>query len=211
MAELWPLPIPALILTHPVGYIPSTTMTVEQARSDTASVTLPGGAFDLRHLRPADAEALAEYFTGLSFATRMLFAPHPFDGQTAYRLAAESSQGHLRYIAVEKSSPRRICAYFLLIPDVGDGAMGRMPDLPREQSCSVAPSVRDDRQNSGLGSELMRFVLDVARGLGRTRVILSGGVQERNTRAVRFYEKHGFANVGEFETRINNYDMVLEL
>jgi len=187
-------------------------MTIDEARTVTQRIILPSGErYEVRHLNPSDGDALAEYFEGLSVGTRTLFAPHAFDDQTAHRVAAESGQGALRYVAVETAGARRICAYFLLLPDVGDGAMARMPDLQRSRACSVAPSVRDDRQNGGLGSALMRFVLDVGRRLGRTQVILSGGVQERNTRARHFYEKHGFVKVGEFETRINNHDMMVQL
>jgi ribosomal protein S18 acetylase RimI-like enzyme len=58
---------------------------------------------------------------------------------------------------------------------------------------------------------MMQHVISVARGLGRKRILLSGGTQCRNVRAIHFYEKHGFVTVGEFVTEVKNQDMVLEL
>jgi ribosomal protein S18 acetylase RimI-like enzyme len=72
--------------------------------------------------------------------------------------------------------------------------------------------VSDEFQNRGLGSLMMKHVIAVARRLGRRRMILSGGTQATNARAIHFYQKHGFRKVGEFETPgMNNFDMVLEL
>lgn len=47
---------------------------------------------------------------------------------------------------------------------------------------------------SGVARELMRHVLDTARDLGAGTVFL--GVWEHNPRAIRFYEKCGFVDVG---------------
>jgi ribosomal protein S18 acetylase RimI-like enzyme len=46
----------------------------------------------------------------------------------------------------------------------------------------------------GAGALLMAAALDAARALGGRRVWL--GVWERNTRAIRFYEKQGFRDAG---------------
>ena len=44
------------------------------------------------------------------------------------------------------------------------------------------------------------------------QVLLWGGVQATNARAVHFYEKHGFKNIGSFwHDGKDNYDMVLDL
>ncbi len=38
-----------------------------------------------------------------------------------------------------------------------------------------------------------------------------GGVMAENERAIHFYRKYGFKNVGSFLTRSNNYDMIAAL
>ena len=52
-----------------------------------------------------------------------------------------------------------------------------------------------------------------ARQLGRTRMVLWGGTQATNDRAIHFYQKHGFRTVGEFQEPpgFNNYDMIMDL
>lgn len=54
--------------------------------------------------------------------------------------------------------------------------------------------VRAETHGSGLAGELMQASLDLARSRGAASVWL--GVNEENTKANRFYEKHGFAKVG---------------
>ena len=54
--------------------------------------------------------------------------------------------------------------------------------------------VLETAHGSGLAGELMAATLEAARGLGAAGVWL--GVNNENTKANRFYEKHGFARVG---------------
>lgn len=49
-----------------------------------------------------------------------------------------------------------------------------------------------------MGTLAFPLVADVARRLGRTRIILWGGVLADNARAIRYYEKNGFRPVGSF-------------
>lgn len=46
---------------------------------------------------------------------------------------------------------------------------------------------------------------------GQRQVILQGGVQATNSRAIGFYEKHGFRKAGSFSTAVENHDMFLDL
>jgi GNAT superfamily N-acetyltransferase len=73
--------------------------------------------------------------------------------------------------------------------------------------------VADAFQNQGVGSLLMARLIQIARRLGCKRMVLLGGTQAANHRAVHFYQKHGFRTVGTFEwpAGCDNYDMLLEL
>lgn len=55
--------------------------------------------------------------------------------------------------------------------------------------------VRSNMIGFGYGSELMRACLEKARSMGYSTIWL--GVWEKNERAIHFYEKWGFAKVGE--------------
>ncbi|HUU69202.1 MAG TPA: GNAT family N-acetyltransferase, partial [Planctomycetota bacterium] len=109
----------------------------------------------------------------------------------------------------------RIIAYFIFMPGFGEHEQKRyhergMPLAPATD-CSVAPCLADDFQNRGLGSALMGKVLLIAKRLGYKRALLIGGVIATNLRAVHFYTKLGFRQVGTFSTGIENYDMIMDL
>ena len=55
--------------------------------------------------------------------------------------------------------------------------------------------VREDWVGTGLGATLMRRALDEARARGCRTVVL--GVWERNTRAIAFYQRFGFKEIGQ--------------
>ncbi len=57
-------------------------------------------------------------------------------------------------------------------------------------------------QGRGLAQELMQHVIATARELGMREVFL--GVWERNPRAIRFYEKCGFVDVGSHPFLLGN-------
>ena len=170
----------------------------------------------LRPLQGGDAGILGDYFLGLSEETRSLYAPHPFDRETAAALCAGiDSADTMRFLAVKKGDVPQVLAYFVVVFGVIDSDRKRyggdgMP-LDGETDCSVGPSVADAYQNSGLGSLVMRHLLDAARGMGYRRMLLLGGVRQHNGRAIHFYEKFGFVKVREFTSRAPNFDMIADL
>ena len=176
----------------------------------TTLIARGGRRFELRPLRPDDVELLTEYFLSLSDYTKMLYGPHPFDRETAEKLCREEDPTVLRLVTLEQGTSR-IGSYFILFLKLRPGDASRYTDLAPEGVCSLAPSVRDELQNTGLGSLVMKELVEVARSLGMRRMILCGGVQARNARGYHFYSKWGFSKVREFPTQIMNYDMIREL
>jgi GNAT superfamily N-acetyltransferase len=179
---------------------------------------LPSGeAVLFRPLRAEDAAALGQYFLGLSAATRARYGPHPFDQPTADALCANLDHARLlRLVAVrEDAGEERVVAYFLLYRGARESDSRRYAALgiPLDDAtdCALAPSVADEYQDRGLGSLLMAHVLECARLLGHRRMVLWDGVQASNARAVHFYRKWGFQQVGEFFTDKPNFDMILHL
>ena len=174
-----------------------------------------------RPLAAEDAVILGDYFLSLSESTRSLYAPHPFDRATAEELCANITPAEvLRFLGISRRTGReQVIAYFIIFFGVGQGERDRYARLnlrlDPKTDCSLAPSVTDEYQNRGVGSLLLAYLLELLRETGRRRVILSGGTQAVNRRAVHFYEKLGFRKVGEFkvhrdETELNNYDMILD-
>ena len=175
---------------------------------------LPSGkTLLLRPLKADDTSILGTYFLSLSDETKSFYAPHPFDQETTDRLCTEVDNDQtLRILGIVNET---VIAYFILTLSIREGDKNRFMNygilLNSNTDCLVAPSVADNNQNTGIGSLVMTHALDVLRLLGKKRVILQGGVQQRNERAVHFYRKFGFETVGAFTTRIENYDMITEL
>lgn len=183
-----------------------------------ASVVLPSGeTAALRLLQSDDAVRLGKYLLGLSAETRARYGPHRFDQETANAICATLDPNEiLRLVAVvPENGSERIVGYFLLKMGVWDGDRKRYEarniPLHEDTDCTLAPSIADDYQNRGLGSLMMRHLLNLAPKLGQKRMVLWGGVQATNDRAVHFYTRWGFRKVGEFVNGRNNYDMILDL
>jgi diamine N-acetyltransferase len=184
----------------------------------TATVRLPSGQEVLvRPLRSDDASRLGGYLRGLSPESRGRYKPHRFDQQTVDAMcAALDYRDILRLVAtVPGASGERIVAYMLLKIGVWEEDQRRYQalgiPLDPDRDGTFAPSVADDYQNQGLGSQMLRHILQLAPKLGRRRIVLWHGVQATNDRAVHFYTRWGFRKVGEFFTDKNNYDMIFDL
>ena len=185
----------------------------------TETITFAGERITLRALRREDGELFGRYLAGLGEETRRRYAPHPLTLEQGIKLCHEINYGDtLRLIAVtEQGGKPEVIAYFILVLGVREGDIKRYRErgmtLDPQRDCTFAPSVADAYQNRGVASALMPQVLDVARRLGFRRMVLMGGTQATNSRAIRFYVKSGFRKVGDFVTEgnVNNHDMILAL
>ncbi len=181
-----------------------------------ASVNLPSGEkLLIRLMEKEDTAQLALYLTHLSDKTKQFFAPHPFDPVTLQQIGQSlDHQRVLRIIAVE-SRHNRIVAYTLVLWGVLPNDARRFEthgvSLSPQTDCTLAPSVADAYQSQGLGSLLMTKVMAAARAMRKSRIVLWGGVQAGNEKAVSFYEKFGFTRVGTFNRHGNNYNMLLAI
>ncbi len=173
----------------------------------------------IRPLAASDGQRLGGYFTSLSAETRRRFGPHGLDQQTADDLCADIDVSQvLRMVAVLRGpSAEDVIAYFILMFGVTrwerERYAGQGITLEDARDCTLAPSVADAYQNVGLGGIVFSHVAAIARRLGRARMVLLGGTQVTNARAVHFYVKQGFRTIGAFEypDGVGNYDMLLEL
>jgi len=172
-----------------------------------------GAPLTLRPLAANDGLRLGAYFVGLSAATRRRFGPHPLDAATAARLCASLNPAQILRMVATIGDEEEIVAYLILQLGVTEHEQARYAtaglSLDPALDCTVAPSVADAYQNLGIGSPCLAALIDMARDLGRRWMVLLGGVQATNERAVHFYRKHGFETVGSFEYPVGvaNLDM----
>ncbi|MBL7737918.1 MAG: GNAT family N-acetyltransferase [Chitinophagaceae bacterium] len=165
-----------------------------------------------RLLEQADAGKLIVYFDSLSDETRSRFGPHPFDEATVYQFCQHPDNTIKRYIAIEPSE-EKIIAYMLLRKGMTEGDhqryAARNQFFDQHNIVTFAPSVADRWQSSGIGSAMYNCIENELRSKGVKQIVLWGGVQATNEKAVGFYKKHGYRLAGSFwHDEKDNYDMV---
>ncbi len=168
--------------------------------SDDSSTTPLDRALEwrVRPAVPADcgAAALVAQATFLETYATLLPAADLVDfcagehSAAAYR--AFLAEGARLWLAEEARTGAPLGYALLTEPDLGaaSGEFAAAPDdieLKRIYALSCG-------QGLGLGSALLAAVVDAARALGRTRLVL--GVYRGNARALAFYERSGFVPVG---------------
>jgi len=166
-----------------------------------------------QRLNVDDYDELVDYFHRFSPETVKRFGPHRFDKQSIIEVYDHSTD-YKGYIAkdYEKSE---IIAYSIIKTGYLEHdnsrlqSYGLLPD--KTTDCIFAPSVADDWQSLGVGNSLFNFILSDLKADGIKRIILWGGVQSDNVKAINYYIKNGFRIVGEFQYNGPNYDMILEL
>ncbi len=171
-----------------------------------------------RPLTRNDSEIFGRYLESLSWEkTRQWFWPHSFTMERAEEICESIDYSEiiqLLTLAGDAQQPK-VIAYFILRIHLTDNDKkhysDRKIDIESVPTCSVAPSVADNHQSTGLGSRVMERTLSLARRLGFCQMVLQGGVKAENARAIPFYEKFGFRKVGSFTTKVENHDMMLDL
>ncbi|MGI5417840.1 GNAT family N-acetyltransferase [Actinomadura luteofluorescens] len=161
-----------------------------------------GTRLAFRPLARTDAESLAGFLAGLSSETRGFSTFDGHDLAAARELcAAIARYDKLRLVLEEEASARIVgLLEFSLALTQGDVERYRKAgvNLNEETDCRFGLTLADAHQGQGLATSAFPLVCEVARRLGKRRIILWGGVLADNPRAIRFYEKNGFQRVGPF-------------
>jgi GNAT superfamily N-acetyltransferase len=175
-------------------------------------ITQVQNTFTLRTLSAQDSSALAEYFERLSDESRKRFQPHPLTREHAAYLSALAHDTATRFVLLSGDS---IIGYFILESEMSVHEAGRYAahgiELTSERDILFAPSILDEYQNHGLASLVMPKLLEWAKERHAKSLVLMGGTQETNGRAIAFYEKFGFQKHGGYHTEMFNHDMRLVL
>lgn len=172
-----------------------------------------GQHVELRPLRATDAPILSQYLLQLSPESRSRFGPHPFDASTVNTICATLDASDTSYfIAVDDASGQ--CVSYMLIKQGmidGDAQRYASRNLHFDSAITVtfAPSVADAWQSSGLGSAMNKYIESILSSKGIRTIILWGGVQASNQKAVNFYKKAGYQYIDSFwHDGKDNYDMI---
>lgn len=175
--------------------------------------TKDGREVYLRRLTPSDLDNLLGYLDHLSNETKKRFGPHQFDKQSVIDFYNQTTN-HFGYVALTIDT-NTIVAYSIIKLGYLEGDYNRFLSygiqLDNQLDCAFAPSVADLWQSCGIGNQLFQFILDDLKTKEIKRIVLWGGVQADNQRAVNFYKKNNFTITGQFSYYGENFDMVLTL
>ncbi|MEV5704450.1 GNAT family N-acetyltransferase [Actinoallomurus sp. NPDC052274] len=176
-----------------------------------------GSTAVLRPLTHADTERLAVFLRGLSAESRRFSTFDGYGLAAARDLCAAIARYDKLRLVLEDAAAETIIGLFELSLAITAGDLARYRAagirLTETTDCRFGPTLADAYQGRKVGTLAFPLVTEIVRRLGRTRIILWGGVLADNARAIRFYEKNGFQHIGSF-TRpdgIRSLDMMLDL
>jgi len=146
---------------------------VEGVRAELPGIS--GERIVVRRLGEGDGPALQRFNAGLGKETRSVFLPHAYDDSTVAEYIRRSQTNEDRtYVAL---SGGEIVGYFFLWEITNPNAL-------------LGIGVADAYQNRGLGTEMMRILIEDARALGLQGLELTTVLD--NARAFHLYQKMGF-------------------
>ncbi|MEW2265151.1 GNAT family N-acetyltransferase [Streptomyces sp. NPDC047853] len=169
-----------------------------------------------RPLTHADPELLASFLAGLSPESRRLSTFDGYDLATAQELCDAIARYDKLRLVLEEVPAGRIVGLLELSLDLHPHDVVRFREAGIPLSATdgrFGPTLADDYQGKGVGTQILPLIADVARGFGKRRIILLGGVLADNARAIRYYRKNGFQAVGSFTgtNGVRSLDMILDL
>lgn len=172
-----------------------------------------GKPYSTRVFRAADLSALLAYLHQLSPETKQRFGPHDYDETTV--AAALEDERNTGYVSFDISNTN-VIAYTLIRRGFLEHDQPRFSSnyqlsLDAETDSTVAPSVADAWQGTGVGKQVLETIVADLKKKGCKRLLLWGGVQLNNERAVAFYQSMGFRTLGNFEHHGWNQDMLLDM
>jgi diamine N-acetyltransferase len=193
--------------------------TLKEIASNPHSLTFTSTLHDgeeiiIRPLGKDDEDSLTEFLENLSPLTREFYTLDSYDRVTAKEMCDAIAQyDKLRFVVVSKSSQKivAILEYSLDIPADDQERFLRNGVSIDGQTVRFGPCISDKYQGRGIGQSLFPFVVKIAKKLNRSRIILWGGVFADNDRALNFYKKVGFLEIGRFKSSDNrdSIDMML--
>ena len=166
----------------------------------------------IRVLQPSDYKAVSDYLYGLSHESQNRFGPHSYDVSSIEEFYSTNSRKLDGYITIQTATGK-VIGYSLLKYGLLDYERSRLEEyglrLNAFADATYAPSVADEWQQFGIGFENFKMIAAVCKDKKIDRLFLWGGVQAGNERAVNFYKRNGFVELGRFQYKGDNIDMML--
>ena len=181
--------------------------------SQPVSIQTKKGHVLLRRLTTNDLDKLADYLHQVSDEVKNRFGPHHFNKEAILEFYSWPHE-NIGFVA-EDVANESIIGYSIIkcgyLPQDKERWEGYGFDLDSMKCCTFAPSVTDNWQGIGIGKQLLQYILQELSVAGIQQVLLWGGVQSDNAKAIKFYKSFGFETAGSFDHFGSNYDMILHV
>ncbi len=165
-----------------------------------------------RKLIKSDFKSLAHYLQNLSEESKSRFGPHLYDLEAVTTFYKENL--NIGIVGIETNN-KNIVAYSIIKQGfiLADSERYKTYKLPLSMltDFTYAPSVADNWQSLGLGDAMFKYMKNIIQTTDCKRIILWGGVQKTNEKAVNYYQKNGFITHGQFNNGNDNWDMALNI
>jgi len=166
----------------------------------------------IRLLKSNDELLLKDYFLSVSGKMKKWYSPHLFDDKTAENICRIKNNKIKRVIVV---FDKRIIGYCVLFLGMREWEIHRYnKKFKEDEICTIAPSILDKFQNIGLGTEMMKYIIEVSKCYSKKVIVLWGGVVLKNHQAINFYKKNKFKINKKWLhpiKKVMSYDMYLEI
>lgn len=162
--------------------------------------TSTGEEFVLRPLMPTDVQGLTLFLQSLAEETRRFSTFASYDKVYAQELCdAIARYDKLRLVLMDGDVIAGLLEFsFDLVESDKQRYSSYGITLNDETDCRFGITIADAYQDKKLGTCVIPKMFPIAEKFGQKRVILWGGVLADNPRAIRVYEKCGFAYAGQF-------------
>jgi GNAT superfamily N-acetyltransferase len=153
-----------------------------------------------------DCDSIVIFYQQLQEATRRLYAPHRMDREALQQQVADPA-----YIMLLSFIDEELAGYQVFLNGAFPWECDRYTQygiVLDQHTASYAPVLGDGYQGKGAGTLMLTQALPFLEKANIHQLILWGGVQCANIRAVNFYLKNGFRIAGYFEWEGANYDMI---
>jgi len=179
-------------------------------------IKIKNNKITLRLLRSEDKKMLSDFFKCLSEKTKKWYSPHDFNNKIAKEICNEKNKFYRRVISI---CDNKIISYCILYFGIREWEEYRYNtrynyDLKSNETCTIAPCVSDPYQGIGIGNEMMKYVIQVAKQNNKKIIVLWGGVVVKNKRAVNYYKKNNFKISKKWLhpiKKVMSYDMYLRI
>jgi GNAT superfamily N-acetyltransferase len=167
--------------------------------------------FVIRVFKETDRKELDTFFREASEEMKKFFSPKLLNYKIE-DIIKDGEEKKLKRLIVLNG--KKVVGYCVIVLGQRRWERVRYNRFKEEDVCTIAPCIKDEFQNMGIGKEMIKYAVDVVKFYNKSVVLLWGGVVLKNKKAINFYKKLGFKINRKWLhplAKVMSYDMYLEI